>query len=74
MVTLAGSYQISPVLTLLAEAQWTNWSVVKNLQVLRTDGSVVTQQPEQWHGTWFGSIWGELFPYRELDNSRRLCI
>ena len=62
VVTLAGSYQISPVFTLLAEAQWTNWSVVKNLQVLRADGSVVSQQPEQWHGTWFGSIGASYFP------------
>ena len=61
-VTLAGSYQVSPDLTLLAEAQWTNWSVIKNLQVLRTDGSVVTQQPEQWHGTWFGSIGASYVP------------
>jgi long-chain fatty acid transport protein len=56
IVSFAAYQQISPDLTLLAEAQWTSWSVIKNLQVQRTDGSVVTNQPEQWHGTWFGSI------------------
>jgi long-chain fatty acid transport protein len=41
---------------LLAEVQWTNWSVVKNLRVQRTDGSALSDQPERWHGTWFGSV------------------
>jgi long-chain fatty acid transport protein len=41
---------------LLAEAQWTNWSVVKNLRIERPDGSSLINQPEQWHGTWFGSV------------------
>jgi long-chain fatty acid transport protein len=56
VVSLAGSHQISPYLILLAEVQWTNWSVVKNLRVERPDGSALTDQPEQWHGTWFASI------------------
>ena len=56
VVSLAGSHQISPQLILLAEVQWTNWSVVKNLRVERADGSALTDQPEQWHGTWFASI------------------
>ena len=56
IVSLAGSHQISPDLVLLAEVQWTNWSVVKNLRVERPDGSALTDQPEQWHGTWFASI------------------
>jgi long-chain fatty acid transport protein len=56
IVSLAASHHISADLTLLVEIQWTNWSVVKNLQVERPDGSALTHQPEQWHGTWFGSI------------------
>jgi len=56
VVSLAGSHQIAPDLVLLAEVQWTNWSVVKNLRVQRPDGSALTDQPEQWHGTWFASI------------------
>jgi long-chain fatty acid transport protein len=62
IVSFAGSYQIAPDLILLAEAQWTNWSVVKNLQVQRTDGSAVTDQPEQWHATWFGSVGASYYP------------
>lgn len=56
IVSLAASRQIATALTLLAEAQWTNWSVVKNLRIERPDGSALSDQPEQWHGTWFGSL------------------
>ena len=56
VVSLAASHEISPDITLLAEVQWTNWSVVKNLRIERPDGSALSDQPEQWHGTWFGSI------------------
>jgi long-chain fatty acid transport protein len=56
VISLAASHQIAPGLTLLAEVQWTNWSVVKNLRIERPDGSALSDQPEQWHNTWFGSI------------------
>jgi long-subunit fatty acid transport protein len=32
------------------------WTVVKNLQIERADGSVLSDHPEQWRCTWFGSI------------------
>ena len=41
IVSLAGSHKVSPELTLLAEAQWTNWSVIKALNVKRSDGSTL---------------------------------
>lgn len=47
---------------MLAEVQWTDWSVVKNLRIERPDGSAVTDQPEQWHGTWFASIGASYHP------------
>ena len=56
VVSLAASHQITSDLTLLAEVQWTNWSVVKTLRIERPDGSPLSDQPEQWHGTWFGSV------------------
>jgi long-chain fatty acid transport protein len=56
VVSLAATHEVSPELTLLAEAQWANWSVVKNLRIERPDGSVLSDQPLQWHGTWFGSV------------------
>jgi long-chain fatty acid transport protein len=46
----------------LAEIQWTNWSVVKNLRIERPDGSALTDQPEQWRGTWFASIGASYYP------------
>lgn len=56
ILSLAASHEISPGLTLLAELQWTNWSVIKHLRIERPDGSTLSDQPEQWHGTWFGSL------------------
>jgi long-chain fatty acid transport protein len=56
IVSLAGSHKVSSELTLLAEAQWTNWSVIRTLSAQRADGSALIEQPEQWHATWFGSI------------------
>jgi long-chain fatty acid transport protein len=56
IVTLAASHEISPEVALLAELQWTNWSVVKNLRIERPDGSSLSDEPEQWRGTWFGSV------------------
>lgn len=56
IVTLAASHELSPEITLVAEAQWTNWNVVKNLRIQRPDGSALSEQPENWHGTWFGSV------------------
>jgi long-chain fatty acid transport protein len=56
IVSLAAYHDVSPEVTLLAEVQWTDWSVVKNLRIERPDGSSLINQPEQWHGTWFGSV------------------
>jgi long-chain fatty acid transport protein len=56
VVSLAASHQIAPEVTLLAEVQWTNWSVIKSLRIERPDGSVLSDQPEEWRGTWFGSV------------------
>jgi long-chain fatty acid transport protein len=62
IVSLAGSSEILADLMLLAEIQWTNWSVVKNLRIERPDGSALTDQPEQWRGTWFASIGASYHP------------
>lgn len=56
ILSLAAYHELSPEFVLLAGVQWTNWSVVKNLRVERPDGSSLTDQPERWHGTWFGSV------------------
>jgi long-chain fatty acid transport protein len=56
IVSLGASHEISADLTILGGVQWTNWSVVKNLQIIRPDGSALTDQPQRWHETWFGSI------------------
>jgi long-chain fatty acid transport protein len=56
IVSLAAHHEISPELALLAEVQWTNWSVIKALRIERPDGSSLSNQLEQWRGTWFGSF------------------
>ena len=38
ILTLAEYHEVSPAFTLLAEARWTNWNVVKNLRIERPDG------------------------------------
>jgi len=48
IVSLAASHNLSPEITLLAEAQRTNWGVVKNLRIQRPDGSALINQPEHW--------------------------
>jgi len=45
VVSLAGSHEVSPQVTLLAQVQWTNWSVVKNLRIERPDGSARSSGP-----------------------------
>lgn len=37
---------------LLADAQWTQWSTVKNLTFVRADGSVLQNTPENFKNTW----------------------
>jgi long-chain fatty acid transport protein len=71
IVSLAAFHALSPEITLLAEVQWTNWSVVKTLQIERPDGSILSSQPEQWHGTWFGQCRGDLAARPQLDLPRR---
>jgi long-chain fatty acid transport protein len=56
VVTLAAHHEVSPGITLLAEGQWTNWSEFKRLRIERPDGSIVSDQPQHWHGTWFTSV------------------
>src|SRR5260370_18117829 len=56
VVSLAASHELSPDITLSPEVHWTNWRVVKNLQISRPDGSILSSRPVQWHGPWFGTI------------------
>ncbi len=37
---------------LMADAQWTQWSTVKNLTFVRADGSVLQNTPENFKNTW----------------------
>jgi long-chain fatty acid transport protein len=74
IVSLAASHNVSPEITVLAEAQWTNWSVVKNLRIERPDGSALTDQPEHWHGTWFGKYRSDLQTRPELGHPRGSCL
>ena len=56
IVSLAATQAISQELTLLTEVQWTNWRAIQDLRIERPDGSVLSDQPEEWHATWFGSV------------------
>jgi long-chain fatty acid transport protein len=37
---------------LMADAQWTNWSVIRNLSFLRADGSELQSTPENFKDSW----------------------
>ena len=37
---------------LMADAQWTQWSTVKNLTFVRADGTVLQNTPENFKNTW----------------------
>ena len=37
---------------IMADASWTRWSVLQQLDVMRTDGTTLSSTPENWKNTW----------------------
>lgn len=51
--SVSGFHQLSDKWDLMADASWTGWSVFKQLNVLKTNGtSLTTPTPENWKDTW----------------------
>lgn len=56
---LGGSQAIGDRWTLLASAEWTNWSRFQDITVRFQDGRAPSVTEERWRDTWFLSIGGE---------------
>ncbi len=64
--TVSGSivHQLNRQWELLADATWTHWNVFKQLNVVKTSGATLTNQPENWQNTMRYSI-GASFHYSD---------
>lgn len=65
-VTLGFYHQINPQWAVMADAQWTHWSLLKSLVVVPSNGGPTTVLPENWRSTWFGSIGASYRPIEKL--------
>ena len=45
-------HELSPQTVVMADLTWTGWSAEKTLNVVRSDGTLVSSTPEYWHNTW----------------------
>ncbi len=45
-------HQLSESWDVMADATWTGWSVLKELRVVRPNGTTVSATPENWSDTW----------------------
>ncbi len=55
-ITGGAYYDVTPRLAVMADVQWTHWSLFKQLTIVPTNGGPVTTTPENWRNTWFGSV------------------
>ena len=65
-MTLGFYHQINPQWAVMADAQWTHWSLLKSLVVVPSNGGPTTVLPENWRSTWFGSIGASYRPIEKL--------
>lgn len=62
-------HQLTPQLDLLADVTWTGWGSFQKLDVVRSDGTLLSSTPENWRNTWRGSV-GATHRYSEQWTSR----
>jgi long-chain fatty acid transport protein len=55
-VTLGFYHQIDPQWAVMADLQWTHWSLLRSLAVVPSSGAPITVLPLNWRNTWFGSV------------------
>jgi long-chain fatty acid transport protein len=55
-VTLGFYHQIDPQWAVMADLQWTHWSLLKNVLIVPSNGTPVTNLPENWRNTWFAAV------------------
>jgi len=49
-------HQVNPRLAVLGSVEWTDWSLLKTLNITPTNGSAGTVISERWRNTWFAAI------------------
>jgi len=49
-------HDINDQWAVMADVQWTDWSVLKQLNVQGPGGSSLSSIPENWKNTWFGAV------------------
>jgi long-chain fatty acid transport protein len=54
-VTLGFYHQVDPQWAVMADVQWTHWSLLRNVVVVPSNGAPATVLPENWRNTWFAS-------------------
>lgn len=53
----AGIYHdINAEWAVMADVQWTDWSVLKQLNAIGPGGTLLSSTPENWKNTWFGAV------------------
>jgi long-chain fatty acid transport protein len=55
-VTLGGYWQINPQWAVMADVQWTEWSLVDAIHVTPTNGAPGSTIGENFRDTWFGAV------------------
>jgi long-chain fatty acid transport protein len=55
-VTLGFYRQIDPQWAVMADVQWTDWSLLKDVLIVPSNGAPVTSLPENWRNTWFAAL------------------
>lgn len=54
--SVSGFHQLNDKWDMMADATWTGWSVFQQLNVLRANGTSLTNTPEHWRNTWRVSV------------------
>jgi len=49
-------HQITPQWAVMGSVEWTDWSLLKTINITPTNGSGSTVLQENWHNTWFAGV------------------
>ena len=58
--------QIDEQWSVMADLQWTDWSLVDTLAIIPANQAPATVLPENWRNTWFGAIGASFRPIKRL--------
>ncbi len=67
--SLSGFHQVDDKWDVMADATWTGWSVLQQLQINRSTGANVQTVQENWNNTWRVSVGGN-YHYNSQWTSR----